>query len=345
MKSLVFILMLCLSMDSFGQDTLVKKDGSIVPVKILDLDETVGLITYEFEGQTVVASIASLESYRLHSVLTHENDDVTTNSYREKLPSVLQANPKITTRYDYGPWSVSSNLTALFNFGALNSRMSIEPEYTVNDYFSIKTPITFGIFNNYTIGVNNAYPLTYYYYSNTTYSGVDNPPVPEDNMRRQAQHLVGQIGIQPKIYPFKKDDHLLSMYVSPSLILGVTDRYAVERYDRSDTVSYWSNSQTFIYWETNTDYELISHNEHFFFNYEFLVGLDVHMGKALGMSLEAGYASKIQGEPQKNDKVYTSYNGGPYQLVYDAKPKFTYGDRNRFRFRLLLTYRFGATSR
>lgn len=348
MKFILFFLTLCATTVVFGQDTLVKNNGSIVPVKILDLDEKLGLITYEIDGQTKVASLSSLQSYTLHSVLSHDNDDLATNVYVVQLPVDFQVQEKKQLRYTYSPWSVSTNLTALFNFGPTNSRLSIEPEYTVNDYFSVKTPLTFGVFNNYSIGVNDARQLTYKDYSYNEFTTVNNPPSIVNNVRlRDVQHLVGQIGINPKIYPFKKDAHIVSFYLSPSLIFGVTERYAADRYDKLDTMGFFSSaSQSYsVYWEITTDHEIISSNRHFFYNYEFLAGLDFHFGKYIGLTLETGYASKIKGEPLLNDKVYASTDGGPYQLIRDETPDFSYGHRNRIRFRVLFTYRFGGQLR
>lgn len=344
MKSILIILTFYSATLAFGQDTLVRKDGSILTVQILELDKNKELIVYQLDGQETVVSFNALKSYILHSDLSTSSSSSKSMPFVVPIDSRLNFKSKSNIPYRYGPWSVSTNLTALFNFGPTNSRLTVEPEYQFHPKFSLKVPLMFGMFNNYETGVRTSSFLTSSSYG---YSTPTNYPQMIELRRRQADHVVAQLGINPKFYPWEKDENVVSIYLGGALNFGLSDQYSVSTYQDLDTSVYINSfNDTITYWTPTTTEEHIENNVTNYFSYELLVGVDFHFGKQLSATFECGFTSLHNtAEPILHDKLYRRLDNGPYQLVYDELPNFYRYNRQYVKARFLITYRFGAVKK
>jgi hypothetical protein len=351
MRVLLISFLLLLSSFTFGQDTIVKKDGTVLAVKILEINKEYNVMVYEYQGKRITTTISSLQSYVLHSEIEEKEENIEPIIVEDKPIAKYQRRMK----YIYGPWSVSSNISALIPTFRFNSRLTIEPEYELTPRFSIKTPFVIGVSKTHKINVqpvNSSFHkgmLVYYKYG----SQVPGAPQLYFDPHRQTstRDILLQAGINPKFYLNKKSKNIVSLYAAVALNLGLADAYCLTRFDHFDTVKqspnayqspYYSTSGSTYYIETELSYE---NNKFNYFNYELLLGLDFNISKSVGVTLEAGCASRMYANVNlKKDRLYTAFYDQDYILTYEGLDNFW--DNNLFfRSRILLTYRFGGKLR
>ena len=154
MKNLLITLIIFLSSQSWAQDTIVHKSGEIEAVKILSLDLDSKLLVYSVGNDTIYTTTDSIDRYILHSDLGNSNiipipGDIIENSKDQNFKKRFRNTPL----YDYGNFSISTNLTALANILPTNSRVTIEPELQLINKLSIKIPLTYGFKGHQEMGV------------------------------------------------------------------------------------------------------------------------------------------------------------------------------------------------
>ncbi|TNE76093.1 MAG: hypothetical protein EP333_03220 [Bacteroidetes bacterium] len=332
-------------------DTIVKKDGTILIVSVLKVDLKQNIIRYEKEGSVITSSLDDIESYTAHNPQFFNipnNESVTLNFSEPELERVSKI------KYEYGPFSISSNLFALLPIVATNSRITIEPEYDLNQWFSIKIPMVIGITRSYSEGVDYsneagtyiAYSYDERYYPNYT------PPVQSN--RELMRDVIIQGGITPKFYFNRKSKSIISMYGSTSLNFGIADAYSMTRYDRlgdtllgSEEYNYENGSwEWYTTWDkeqTRTEALYYDKNVYSYFNFELMFGSDFNLSRLFTFTLEVGYGSNfIITSELVDDKIYTAVFNDDYILNYLGPNQAGYQYRGNFRARLLLTYRFGG---
>lgn len=245
--------------------------------------------------------------------------------------------------HDYGPLSISTNLTALFSIYPYNRRWSIEPEYQFTDQFSLKVPLMIGFDKAHTIGAPEYYSTFY----SPTYSGenFDINTIPEINVlpsKLNEIDVIFQTGISPKYYFNGKSKSYFSYYGSVALNVGIADQYSLYIYDRLDSTSYYDSwEQTEVEaWDYADRTEEYRSDEFVYFNHEVLVGMDYNFSRRITCTLEMGYSSKFFGRPQRQDHLYTAILDGAHELTHEG-PFETYNRRDsNVRLRFLLTARF-----
>jgi hypothetical protein len=234
-------------------------------------------------------------------------------------------------------WFISANLTSFIReertfypqtqrFITTHRYISIEPELSLNSYFSIKFPIAVG-FNRIKEGYtqSNDHNTFYFYYFNApdslsynqpfflTYYTTFNPydHVPHDNYYMRNQDLIAQIGINPKIYFWGQ--RAVSMYLSQCLNAGIMDSYALDYYHSFNNTS---TDPTVKNWQWVKEDIIFHHNPFLFLRYQASVGLELHASKRVFIGLESGFATRIMKTGQENDYVYISVDQKPFELIY-----------------------------
>jgi len=237
-------------------------------------------------------------------------------------------------------WFISANLTSFFRdertfypqtqrFITTNQYISIEPELSLNNHFTIKFPIAVGLNR-----IKEGYTQTndrnsfYYYYNNapdslsfykpyflpyyTTFNGWDHNP--HENYYMRNQDLVAQIGINPKIYFWGQ--RTVSMYLSQCLNAGIMDSYALDYYHSFITTSTDPNDKS---WKIVHEDIIFHHNPFFFLRYQASLGLELHVAKRFFIGLESGFTNNVLKTGRKNDYVYMSIDNQPFELIYTDK--------------------------
>ena len=236
-------------------------------------------------------------------------------------------------KYNYGQFSVSTNLTALIPLNLTVGRVTIEPEYRINELFSVKLPISIGIPRNrrsYYVKKPN-FDSQYLNYSTA-------PVMLGDPYNYLSEDIIVQIGVNPKYYPIGKSKKLIAPYLSGAVNFGITKEYGKDYYVQSNTYGGAWNT----YWNTTTESTVKKEGERNYFNFELLLGLDFNLSKRLTATVETGYASKLQelGVSTVVSKVYQRIGEGEYNLVNAQEVQNLYKRHNYYKFRILLTYHF-----
>ena len=355
MKNLITTLLVLLSLQLMAQDTLVHSQGNIEAVKILSLKKESNLIVYISSNDTIYSNLLNFDKIVLHSKLEGSSDPVVNTASISK--RISEVNMKISgiNKYNYGQFSVSTNLTALIPLYLAGGRVTIEPEYRINELFSVKLPISIGIPRN-TLPI---YPLPDF---DSQYLNYSTRPVMfgfnfftdltfGDHYDYLSEDIIVQIGVNPKYYPIGKSKKFIAPYLSGAVNFGIAKNYGKDYYVQSDTFStdFHYNPSTGnysytwnTYWNTTTESIVKKEGERNYFNFELLLGLDFNFSKRLTATLETGYASRLQekGVSTVVPKVYQRIGDGEYNLVNAQEVQNFYKRHNYYKFRILLTYHF-----
>jgi hypothetical protein len=333
-------------------DTIIKSDGTVLQVDIIDIRKDTDVLIYNYNGKRTIVSLSSLQTYKLHSSLDEKEDNTNTTSVSAISEAYFK--PKKVMQYEYGLWSLSTNLTALMPVDPMNVRMTIEPEYEINSRFSVKFPLMIGLAPKFQTDFNYAY--TYLGYGGDYFSDYIPGAMPEFEVipnRRQVESTVVQAGVNPKYYFNHKSKNIISFYGGLALNVGIADAYSMRRYDRVDTTGYmsstWNGSfyetEWRTYWQHHETEELYLENNQFnYFNYEVLLGFDFNFSQHLTATFEMGFSSTLYSSTAlATDKVYTAiHNENNYVQTFDGRNVSHSGGHMFTRGRLLLTYRFGG---
>jgi hypothetical protein len=343
MKQLTCIVVLLCCLNTQAQDTVIQLNGDVRAVQILKLDEAKNLIVYKFNDNTIYAELTAIKEYKLHSDLSASSSNGTIdNAVAIKQSGYIKE--KASMQRNYSPLSIGTNLTSFFSFGALNRRMTIEPEYQLLDNFSLKFPIVIGLTTQIELGETSGwYANDGSYAYGHSFTSINSPPglffTPE---RRHITDVKAQIGINPKYYFNGKSKNIISWYGSASFNFGIADMYSISRWDNLDTVNYYNSNtnEVMTSWSAETTREFVESSEYNYFNWELLLGIDINISRMWTLTLETGYSSRFIGQATEGDKVYRSVLGGEYVLIHDEQPKFYYDRTQNIKGRLLLVYRF-----
>ena len=333
MKNLITTLLVLLSLQLMAQDTIVFRTGKVEAVKILSLKKESNLIVYISSNDTIYSNLLNFDKIVLHSKLEGSADPVMNTASISKRTSEVNIKRSGIKKYNYGQFSVSTNLTALIPLNLTVGRVTIEPEYRINELFSVKLPISIGIPRNrrsYYVKKPN-FDSQYLNYSTA-------PVMLGDPYNYLSEDIIVQIGVNPKYYPIGKSKKLIAPYLSGAVNFGITKEYGKDYYVQSNTYGGAWNT----YWNTTTESTVGKEGERNYFNFELLLGLDFNLSKRLTATVETGYASKLQelGVSTVVSKVYQRIGEGEYNLVNAQEVQNLYKRHNYYKFRILLTYHF-----
>ena len=333
MKNLITTLLVLLSLQLMAQDTIVFRTGKVEAVKILSLKKESNLIVYISSNDTIYSNLLNFDKIVLHSKLEGISDPVVNTASISKRTSEVNIKRSGIKKYNYGQFSVSTNLTALIPLNLTVGRATIEPEYRINELFSVKLPVSIGIPRNrqsYYVKKPN-FDSQYLNYSTA-------PVMLGDPYNYLSEDIIVQIGVNPKYYPIGKSKKLIAPYLSGAVNFGITKEYGKDYYVQSNTYGGAWNT----YWNTTTESTVKKEGERNYFNFELLLGLDFNLSKRLTATVETGYASKLQelGVSTVVSKVYQRIGEGEYNLVNAQEVQNLYKRHNYYKFRILLTYHF-----
>lgn len=257
--------------------------------------------------------------------------------------------------FKYSNWSISSNLTSplrelivsnsyarRYGFSD-NIVLTVEPEYRLNDKFSVKFPFRFGArFKKFPfeqiIDVDSWGESSGWMYDGTP--DANGIPAPRlwgiwyEKGYPHGRNLIAQIGINPKLYPNGQVKNAL--YIGLGVHGGISDFYQVDYYHTLDTSTYYGRIV-----EERAE---VSTNYGFYFRFEGMIGMDFNFSKSICLSIETGYTSVINNTGNKPDNVYARINNGEYQPVYSGVYEdyhYTSWYNHMFN-RIYLVYRFGG---
>lgn len=352
MKILVLIICLTRLQPLLSQDTLVFKDGIVRAVKIESVDEETGLISYQNKKENLTINRSDIIQYKwnnewiTHNALTGLYEKSASSPYK-----LYYSFFKSPSKYDYGRFSINASFSPTIetkNWSARNlffadeGRFSIEPEFIVNPHFSLRIPIVVGLGQKaYSSGAHAEYlgsvhtgygssgnGTIYLYGDFFNYKGQEdhtnlpvvdsrNSPWNYDSMYNgHIKHLIFQIGISPKFFPFGQTQN--AFYISPSINVGQADRYAVNYYTTFTPTSYTSvyTGELVETWEIKEEKAVVQGQSKFlFFRGEVLFGFNFNLTKSLNFAFESGLSTGILNQGEK-DHVYTRIEGGDYNLAY-----------------------------
>ncbi len=360
MRRTLILLMLCAVFNGSAQDTLFFKNGNVLPTQIIKIDSVAALIEYKLNEQSINQAIKSFDKiiyqgkemnldYWL-SRDSNQNEDLTNQQ-------ILKANP-----YSYGKFAVSTNLTSLIagrqrdkrRLFYENSYFSIEPEYWVNDRFSIKIPILIGLHPN---KYSNPYEVnvTYNSWSYILQFHEDEASLPDPTIANRSElyfnsnaeghirELDYQFGITPKFYLTKNTK--VSPYIGQSLNVGFVNLRTIDYFM---TFSVEKNIPTDTYFHTfRTERQVISNSQTAVFKYEGMFGLNFNFTRTLNFSTEVGYSNINRATNKEPDRVYIrTSETDDFELVktsvFNATELYSYSLRRQYFARVHLVYRFGG---
>lgn len=333
MKIRFTLLVLLLSIGSFAQDTILHSSGEIEAVQILKLDKESNLIVYKSKNDTIYSSFKNIELFVVHSDLTEKNTNLIDNVVESGVSKgYIAPKSKRVYKNTYGTFSVSTNLTALIPFRYQANRITIEPEYRVNEFFSVKLPLSIGL-----ASVMSSYQ-NYPGYFSQVYVDYSTPPeLMYPPYFYQPENIIIQVGVNPKYYPFGKSNRFFAPYLGGAVNFGIVKDYGMDSFLEIDTASYTNND---VYWQTNARTTTITEGERNYFNFEGLIGMDFNFSNRITLTYEMGYSSQLLGEGNLNFRVYRKVGTGEPELIYDEPQDYTRGSHSKYKARLLLTYHF-----
>jgi hypothetical protein len=353
MKNLITTLLVLLSLQLMAQDTIVFRTGKVEAVKILSWKKESNLMVYISSNDTIYSNLLNFDKIVLHSKLEGSADPVVNTASISKRTSEVNIKRSGIKKYNYGQFSVSTNLTALIPLYLTGGRVTIEPEYRINELFSVKLPISIRTSRN----IRSHFPKPYFDSQYLNYStrpvmfGYKHKYLNGDPYDYLSEDIIVQIGVNPKYYPIGRSKKYIAPYLSGAVNFGIAKDYGKDYYVQSDTFStdFYQDPSTGYYnytwntyWNTTTESIVEKEGERNYFNFELLLGLDFNLSKRLTATLETGYASRLQeqGVSTVVPKVYQRIGEGEYNLVNAQEVQNFYKHHNYYKFRILLTYHF-----
>jgi hypothetical protein len=344
MQQVLLLLLLISAQFSFGQDSLFFKNGKVLAVQIIELDSLANLVGYIDEGDTIYASIRSFDRV-VHA--GKESSFGLANSAvviaEEKAKGAVRDQVKLNPKYAYSKWAISTNITGMFSSDSrivysANSVFSIEPEYFVNNHFSLKMPIHIGIPTKDLNRLNYGYgPYRMDNYS-TDYlpyvKGVDNW-----NDLGHKRDLLFQFGLNPKFY--FKGQRNFGWYLSQGLYMSQINL---------DRVDYYYTYEQYVggfdtYWDAPEIAIETFDEKRWIFRYEGAIGLSINIFKRIGLTSELGYTTLIKSANEGVDQVFIREGDNPYVLdPFLVNHEVDYRSNQTLApyFRIHLVHRFGG---
>lgn len=358
MKKLLTLSLIIFSFQLIAQDTIVHKSGKIEAVKIIQLDENLDFIVYKSGNDTIYSKVSNFENYKLHSVIKDLSESPKMLKIDGSKNQIFEGLAKRFPRYQYGRFCIATNVVSPLRMNGRNSRITIEPEYRLNNYFSIKTAITLGLnnFDNTYDNQNESYNVSDWYRTDGEYNIEYDGSIPtiQDNYFlgiRYEENANYSVGLHPKFYIYQKHKKPLSLYFSAGIDLGIATYYQTDRYHTLDTLGsvsqYWDGtsyvSEWRTYWNMNQKKSTRTAYTSLFYRYEVAFGMDFNFSKSVAIGLDLAYSSEATPFKRQNDRVYGSLHGGDYELIYDRIPTLWRLDAiEKLRSRVYLIFRFGG---
>ena len=334
MKNLITTLLVLLSLQLMAQDTLVHSQGNIEAVRILSLEKESNLIVYISSNDTIYSNLLNFDKIIVHTQLDGSYDTFMNTASISNSIGEFNIKRSRIHKYNYGQFSVSTNLTALIPLYLAGGRVTIEPEYRFNNFFSIKAPISIGIPRNSQVYYQSP-GFTY------TYTDYSTPPtITHLPSIFKSEDVIVQVGVSPKYYPMGKSKKYVTPYFGAAVNIGLIKYYGADYYVRSDTLGSYYNYTWDTGWNTTTESIIEKEGDRNYFNFELLLGLDFNFSKRLTATVETGYASRLQeqGVSTVVPRVYQRIGDGEYNLVNTQEAQNFYKRDNYYKFRILLTY-------
>ncbi len=343
----VFTQVLC-----FGQDTIVFKNGNVLPVKIVDASNLHKTIKYDNNGKISIVSFHQIDRYKTAGSWVVLDTNTTTTYYPIE---PTKKHKKIDTKPSTG-WSIGTNLTSLI-FGIntsdrINLTASIRPLFTIepefrfkNSNFSLRTTFDFGIPYRKVDGepLNKTDSMASYNQviqynwgtdeaNNLVVLGVD------QNRRYKDRYIPFQAGMSIKFWPPLKLQNRLFFQIG--FIAGIADFHAITVYDRY--VTYTEP------WYINTrlieQKFFIEKDPYFFMLPELGIGYVFHLTKSIKISTDLTYLKNPKNKGSKKDIVYMSLDNSTYTKVYEQRYNPTY-EAPSLHFRVKFLYQFNKNTR
>lgn len=238
--------------------------------------------------------------------------------------------------------SISTNFASLYRqngellggrFITTNPYVNIEGTLKLNDQFSLRIPIGYGLNDLHGTVVQGGNLPTFWFdagpdpNSNAPAFWYENGPNLNGRSYTSAMlcgqkctspnpyylrphYLRYQIGVFPKftLHDWEK----VTFSITAGANIGKIDKYAVSQYSSfssvksGDTIKAWSLNDQRIEYESNP---------YFFIRGEFLVGFDFQISKKISFAIETGYAHRVFGKGKKPDKIYTNLDNAGYELI------------------------------
>jgi hypothetical protein len=335
---------------SFGQDTLVLKDGIVLEVSIRDISDK-GVISYSYGKTTNSIEPDKIMRYYYKGDWYREVD----GEFQKQKSSDLKLRGdffRSNSSFNYGRFSISTNLIAPFLETDVfdwqkddrlvfrqytNRTFTLEPEFRFHEKFSLKLPVTVGLTSPPQSGQNDDISDTYRgstflgdyfryefyrdYETNTLF--LDDFIVREFTnwnyfglFRGHRKQLHFQMGFNPKFFPFGQKKHAL--YLSPSFIVGQMDYFQNDYYITIDTMidvsqDYFGNWESYELFRVSEERFEQSSSKFWFMKWEVLIGMHFNWTKAINFSFETGYSSVVwnDGDP---DRIFVKKPGTDFEL-------------------------------
>jgi hypothetical protein len=344
MRIILLFLFIILLNKAFSQDTLYLNNGDTLAVKFIAADEDNGLIVYSIGSDTTFMSMRLVKTLNIYS------------GFSDRLPGdMLEKADKIekhhVDKYEFfnspapdqkGLCAVSANLTSLIPnlkesyrlHYAINSVLTIEPEYYISDKMSIRIPVC--------IGINRKKPpASYTNVWNRYYFPCDPAETPRMDPtyftndfsgynELHAPNMVFQVGVYTKHFSsISKRNYI---YFTQGLNFGEDNYFA---HDYHDYLVYSESQCWYPYKEMLTVYD----NPAYYFRYELLIGMNISMGRHLCLNLESGPSIRMGSYGKKDDHLYRSLNNSDSVLIHTHHFEEK-NVRTLLTFRISLAYRF-----
>lgn len=378
MKLILLLTLLIFSFPSFSQDKIIFDDGRTKTVKILNINESTGTIEYTVRDKNGSFPLATIVEYRHNDVwYTYDFDTKTfekseTATYKT-FPTEFRSNPKfVYGRFSVGlsfgiPIKPGSRRRLLRNYFAINPRISVEPEYRVNNWFSLKVPLVYGLGvkgeGEESFVVANSYAnnegtyvftndqqehrgvLSYKSFNNATlptYNDQGNNYYAFSEVDLHTKELIFQGGLAAKFYPLGHGR--LSVFLSPGISYGIGNYNAVDYYANfeQETILNYLGDPVDV-WKLTGENLISKPGKFSYWRAELLAGMDFDLMRNFNFSVEMGVSSNsIAPKVREDDHVYISINNGTPVLSNTAKFYAAGLTSEMFIVRFLLVYKFGG---
>ncbi|NOQ72541.1 MAG: hypothetical protein GQ574_11095 [Crocinitomix sp.] len=347
MKRLLISLLLLTTQFSFGQDTLYLKSGEQLTVQIIELDTAINFVGYVYQGDTIYATTQSFEKIIYEGKLSSEGSLISTaiindsEKSREAVLSKIKPNPK----YLYGKWAVSTNLLGMIESNSRfayveNGVFSLEPEYFINDHFSVKMPLHVGLPTDF------GPELSYYGPYEMNDANADYLPTVKEldtwsiSQLGHKRDLLFQVGLNPKY--FFKGQRTFGWYLSQGFYVAQIN---LNRVDYYYTYQYYINNFGDYYWRRPSVEHQSFEEKRWVLHYEGAIGLSMNVLKNIGLTGEFGYTSLIKTKNEGVDQVFIRKEDDEYILdpvLVQHSPNYRLSQSFKPYVRVHLVFRFGA---
>ncbi|MFT4522562.1 MAG: hypothetical protein ACI8ZN_001512 [Bacteroidia bacterium] len=316
LKQFILLSICCLTLNAFAQDTLVFKNGNVLPTIIDSVDLKNQVISYQSGSQYNLVSLTIIQRY-FYQNSWHESEVfgdtlVISESFFKYIIGDYFKKP-----YEFGSpvWRVHTNLGGLLNYndadygyatGFQSARLiSLEPEYLMGNW-AIKFPLLLGIenpkiWNSPDIHENDFgnYDYASHYRGSPKVNGLPDYHrlTTKSDEQNQILHYLRtqfQMGVYPKYYFLGHQKR--SFFLSTGLSFGIGDVGSVKHFETLDP---YNNSN----WNNYIRISTVEKNAFNYVRYELLLGFEINAWKNWSITGELGGSTAIQNNGTLEDNI------------------------------------------